>query len=556
MGVCSSSPKKKKDDNNDATSAASSASSSGSGSVDVKLKKVSSEGSKKGMNDGVVGVGGIEEKEEKKLGLVRSNSKGEEIEVEISHSPAIERSHKSVHPSLISHQRESGEDIDQMDEDEKKSHKYEELDTLLTIPFFEELGSKNLKELRSIFQRRIAQNGEIVMHEGTKESCFHIIISGKVEVLAKSHTGAELVTLREIGKGEFFGDLVLVADSIQPVTIRALEDDTTILYIRTEDFSDALQRFPELSVSVDVVGRNPPIKVQLKKIPFFNDVSESKLHILGTLCEVRKFGVCTMICEQGSPADGFYYIIQGRVEISVQGTDKEMGTKIHLDTLKSGEWFGEIALLEQTRRTATVTATQDCIVLFLSKERFDRFLKVAPEVLESGVFDQLVRKRTANTLKAIPLFAGLKRKQIGPSVKFDEARLTVLGSLFRFVNVDHEKIIFREGDVGEAFYIILKGNVVVMAKNPEGQDSFLAELGTNDWFGESSLINNARCNATVIAKTNCILLKLRGENFQQFIRVAPEVESAFRARMSARTADRLRKIPFFNAVREVNTPID
>jgi CRP-like cAMP-binding protein len=53
------------------------------------------------------------------------------------------------------------------------------------------------------------------------------------------------------------------------------------------------------------------------------------------------------------------------------GAPKEETRQVYLDTLHTGDWFGEIALLERTTRTATVTAVADCILLFLSRERFE-----------------------------------------------------------------------------------------------------------------------------------------------------------------------------------------
>lgn len=49
---------------------------------------------------------------------------------------------------------------------------------------------------------------------------------------------------------------------------------------------------------------------------------------------------------------------------------------------------------------------QESTLLFLSKDKFHRFLKLAPEILEHGVISGLMKRRTANSLKAIPLFSG------------------------------------------------------------------------------------------------------------------------------------------------------
>jgi CRP-like cAMP-binding protein len=83
-----------------------------------------------------------------------------------------------------------------------------------------------------------------------------------------------------------------------------------------------------------------------------------------------------------------------------------------------------------------------------------------------------------------------------------------------------------------------------------GQEVFLATLTTNDYVGETSLLTNTKINANVTARTDCVLLKLEGVNFQLFLKSAPEVAAIFEQRVTVRTSDRLKKIPFFTAVKE------
>lgn len=107
--------------------------------------------------------------------------------------------------------------------------------------------------------------------------------------------------------------------------------------------------------------------------------------------------------------------------------------------------FGEIALIEQTTRTASVQAIQDCILLYLSRERFIRFLKFAPAIESSTIFSELIMKRTANSLKCLPIFAPLKLKTVGSYHQFDEKRLALLGAMFQYLSVPAGTNIFNEG---------------------------------------------------------------------------------------------------------------
>lgn len=256
-----------------------------------------------------------------------------------------------------------------------------------------------------------------------------------------------------------------------------------------------------------------------------------------------------MICRQGDPADGFYFIVSGRVDVSA--STAVGGEAVHLASLARRDCFGEIALLENTHRTATITSTQDCVLLFLDRERFARFLRLVPEVRESEVFRKLLGRRTANSLKAIPLFDVYRTKQIGPLQQFDEDRLNLLGQLFRFVQFADGQAVFREGDAGDAFYVIVQGEVRMFASGAEGAQVQLGTLRQGDWFGEVALVHpGSRRPATCVAQGALVTLALHQENFARFLRAAPEMEPVLRARLDVRTAARLRSIPFFAGVRE------
>lgn len=219
-----------------------------------------------------------------------------------------------------------------------------------------------------------------------------------------------------------------------------------------------------------------------------------------------------------------------------------------LETLSPGDWFGEIALIEQVNRTANAVAATDTLLMSISKTDFDAFRRRTSDLYDT--FTEIMRGRTANSLKAIPIFSPLRMKSKGPLEQFDETRLNLLGQLFKFKQYTAGQVIFSEGDPGRAFYIIISGECSVCAKDQDGRDVLLASLRNHDWFGEVALINNTRCNATVTARIPSLLLVLSREHFDQFLRIAPEVAEVFTARVSARTAERLKRIPFFKRINE------
>lgn len=422
---------------------------------------------------------------------------------------------------------------------------FEEIKALVSIPFFDELDTRSLQKLQELFDRQSFKEGDVILEEGKESIAFNVIISGRVELSAMS--GGKSVPLSQLGKGEWFGDTTVVDDHVQSATVRALED-TVLLSMSVEEYRKSVQRYPELTVSLCSLGTMPSVRVQLREIPFFKDVEDSKLRLLATLFDFRKCKGGEALCRQGDDADGFYYLVDGRVAVSAVGPKNE---QVHLATLSKGDYFGEIALIENTTRTATITSTQDCVLLYLNRDRFNRFLALAPEIIESGMFQQLILKRTANSLKAIPLFSVFETKQKGPLKQFEEGKLALLGALFKFAQFNAGDVVYSEGDEANAFFLIVQGSVEVSVKNSEGEEVSKGTLTVNDWFGESSLVHDRSRRAQTVKCTEpCVVLKLIKENFQSFLQSAPAIADILKARVDLRTAARMRDISFFSGLRE------
>jgi CRP-like cAMP-binding protein len=95
----------------------------------------------------------------------------------------------------------------------------------------------------------------------------------------------------------------------------------------------------------------------------------------------------SVIARQGAPADKFVIVVEGEVEVSREGN----GEPERVLSLGPGDFFGEIAILVDTPRTATLTATTDAVLLTMDH---DQFRSVAAQSLGvSADFDRIVRER-------------------------------------------------------------------------------------------------------------------------------------------------------------------
>eukprot|EP00457_Paulinella_chromatophora_P001229 gb/GEZN01001231.1/.p1 GENE.gb/GEZN01001231.1/~~gb/GEZN01001231.1/.p1 ORF type:complete len:919 (-),score=155.09 gb/GEZN01001231.1/:152-2908(-) len=428
----------------------------------------------------------------------------------------------------------------------------EETDAVLAVPYFSALSKQELDQLREGFERKEVLKGQVLQTPGEKRtSSMGIILRGSV-IITANNTKQQKVKIRELGVGEFYGDVSshghkdLEEDGL---TVTAAEN-TTVLTGDGAKLKQILRKHPRLGEAIaNVCGK--PISLHLRDIPLFSEVNVMHLQQLAAMCIVKTVKAGVTLCAEGEAADGFYYIISGRVQVSVQASKNQ---EIFLSVLQGKDWFGEIALLEETTRTATAKTIADCMLLFLTKESFNTFLDLAPGLRDSEVFISLVSRRTGNHLKSIPLFHELKNKktQIGPMEHFDEKKLQLLGELFKWHPYKAGEQVWKEGDLQESFYIVIKGTLVMKATDGKGKMVELSRFGVHEWFGEAALlgIEGGRWTSTVSAEEDCLLLQLGADNFTSFRQIAPAICGCVRSRLGATTGKQLRTIPFFAEVKE------
>ena len=114
----------------------------------------------------------------------------------------------------------------------------------------------------------------------------------------------------------------------------------------------------------------------LRRVPLFSGIEPSKLKLLAYTSDVVTYHPGQVLFRMGDAGDAAYVIIQGAAEVSV-ATD---AGDIPVAQLKDGDFLGEIAILCDTPRTATVTARSELKTLRIRKEPFFELLRQFPEM--------------------------------------------------------------------------------------------------------------------------------------------------------------------------------
>jgi len=126
----------------------------------------------------------------------------------------------------------------------------------------------------------------------------------------------------------------------------------------------------------------------LRAIPLFSGVSDTDLESLSSLVIERRLPKHKTIVEEGAPGDYMYIICEGRVKVTKLSGD---GREKILELLESGDFFGEMSLLDDAPRSASVKALSEVRILALSRNDFLSLLKNSSD-LALAVVQELTRR--------------------------------------------------------------------------------------------------------------------------------------------------------------------
>jgi CRP-like cAMP-binding protein len=133
----------------------------------------------------------------------------------------------------------------------------------------------------------------------------------------------------------------------------------------------------------------PSAQAMLGSVPLFSSLSKSQLRTMATTAKERNYRAGDLIVKQGDKGIGFYLILAGQAQVGRGGKQ--------VAALGPGQYFGEMALLDEQPRTADVRATGAVRCLVLSPWEFWAAVGNEPEVLRTLLKETVRRIRTSPT---------------------------------------------------------------------------------------------------------------------------------------------------------------
>ncbi len=208
------------------------------------------------------------------------------------------------------------------------------------------------------------------------------------------------------------------------------------------------------------------------------------------------------VVKKGQDGDSFYFILSGALDV----LDPENIKEPLLATLESGDFFGEMSIINKSKTNATVVTRTPVILFKLGGELFLEFVE-KNDLKEN--FSSLWKRRPL--ISSVAIF-----RDLDPTAKHE------ISLLSKNQNFSKDEMIVRQGSKTEDFYIISSGKVEIYRKNDRGKVVFSTGLKSGDFFGENVAMGYAdKRNANAQALTEVTTLVISSKELRNLAKRMP-----------------------------------
>ncbi len=258
-------------------------------------------------------------------------------------------------------------------------------------------GTINSEHLERIFsETKVCAEGDVICEQDSAGEEMYLVKSGEVIV---SVNGSLLARL---GPGEIFGEISLFYNVRRTATIRAAKDNTTLGILNRNRFRTLLENSEPYSY--DLIYRlyhilpdrlrnlNDKYKTAIEALKLIANGDLQKEHlikhiesrptsniqlrlteeeVLSVFRDLKNVDRDQLIFTEGDSADGAYYILEGRAKAVTHSSDSH---EIELGEIGESEVFGEMALIDNKPRSASILTVTPCKIAYIDKNRFNEFI--------------------------------------------------------------------------------------------------------------------------------------------------------------------------------------
>ncbi len=207
--------------------------------------------------------------------------------------------------------------------------------------------------------------------------------------------------------------------------------------------------------------------VVLRNVPLFSGLEEQELERLSRVAVRRRAGRGDQVVRSGESADALLILLTGRAKVT--NFDEE-GREIILAWLGPGEFFGEMGLIDGSARSASVVAVENCELLAIGKQEFQRCIQENFQVAQK-LMQILVRRlreadRNIESLALLDVYGRVARLLLDLSEEEDGKRLVKKKiskqDMARMIGASREMVskVMRDLEIGG--YIVTNGDQITI----------------------------------------------------------------------------------------------
>ncbi|XP_026469120.1 cAMP-dependent protein kinase type I regulatory subunit isoform X1 [Ctenocephalides felis] len=214
----------------------------------------------------------------------------------------------------------------------------------------------------------VCQPGESIIQQGDEGDNFYVVDEGEVEIYVNN----QLVTT--IGGGGSFGELALIFGTRRAATARA-KTKVKLWGIDRDSYRRILMG--------STIRKRKMYEAFLSRVSILESLDKWERLTIADALEPVTFEAGATIVKQGDPGEDFFIIVEGTAKVLQKRVDSD--TPVEVGRLGPSDYFGEIALLLDRPRAATVVACGPLKCVRLDRARFERVLGPCADILKRNI---------------------------------------------------------------------------------------------------------------------------------------------------------------------------
>ncbi|KAJ3170000.1 hypothetical protein HDU87_000523 [Geranomyces variabilis] len=425
---------------------------------------------------------------------------------------------------------------------------------LKKIPLFRDCSFGFLHMLSLRLKPLQYRQNDILIHKGEVASEMYFVVRGTAEVFSEE----DGTCFAEFYPGSFFGEVGVFFHVKRTASVRCTSSQVSVFKLDKHDLDDVLKQYPEVRAVIKKEARVrfryneerekskagvaqqeatevEVVRERIKTVPLFKDADICLLHQLALVLKLRIYEPGASIIKKDEVGTSMYFVLDGTAEVV-----SEDGGTIYAE-LNATSFFGEVALLFEVNRTATVRSRTRTTLFELCKDALTAVLDQNSTSPSGAEFARTMRERAKANFE---LFQSRQRKveemSAGAPVAEEfglEATASRLKQVPIFQNCDEgfirqvalgtsarqdpkDTLIVSQGEISREMFFIIRGIVEIISADGRVVYDCVRDGG---FFGEVGLLRGIPRTASVrVASAVCSMMVLTADALANVFRQYPE----------------------------------